>query len=162
MNQHNNWLERIGRSGLKTVKFDTGSGGGAPSVQAIEATGFGLAGLSKEATAWAMFAYSNTEDEKSLNYLASRLSKIVLRSNPKIPTRSIVGLVKITLRECLMYAPDETTRKGCTVAAKSIAMGIARKTYYAHRESIESSCEMIRRIVSMWEEQIRSNGHRLG
>lgn len=158
MNQHslNDQLEKVGRTGLKTVKFDTGNGGGKPIFQQLDFA-HALTGLSKEVTAWALYAYSNTEDEKSLSFITSRLSKIVLRKHPKIPTKAVLGLVKITLREHLMYAPGTKNRKGCSVTAKSIAMGIARKTYYAHSNSIESATDTIMKIVRNWEEQIATN-----
>ncbi|MGD1467183.1 hypothetical protein [Vibrio harveyi] len=158
MNQHelNDQLEKVGRTGLKTIKFDTGNGGGKPIFDQLDFA-HALTGLSNEATAWALYAYSNTEDEKSLSFITSRLAKIVLRKHPKVPTKAVVGLVKITLREHLMYAPSTKTRKGCTVAAKSIAMGIARKTYYAHANSIDSATKTIMTIVRAWEEQIATN-----
>ncbi|MCG9699623.1 hypothetical protein L1D19_05690 [Vibrio natriegens] len=153
MSQRNKWLEKIGRTGLKTIKFDVGNGGGKPIFDQLDFA-HALAGLGNEATAWAMYAYSNTEDEKSLNFITARLAKIITRQHPKIPTKSIVGLVKITLREQLMYEPGETNRKGNTVVIKAKAMGIARKTYYAHSESINSAVETINTLVNAWESQI--------
>ena len=156
MSQRNKWLEKIGRSGLKTVKFDTGTGGGKPLFDQVDFA-HALSGLGKEATAWALFAYSNTEDEKSLSFVTSRLSKIILRKHPKLPVKSILGLVKITLREHLMYAPGTKTRKGNTVAAKSLAMGISKRSYYNHSASIDSAVETIMTIVKIWEDEIAKN-----
>ncbi|MGD1335063.1 hypothetical protein ACP6H1_21850 [Vibrio harveyi] len=152
----NDQLEKVGRTGLKTVKFDVGNGGGKPMFQQLDFA-HALTGLSNEATAWALYAYSNTEDEKSLSFVTSRLAKIILRKHPKVPTKSVVGLVKITLREHLMYAPGTKTRKGCSVTAKSVAMGIARKTYYANANAINSATQTIMEIVLAWEEQIATN-----
>ncbi|CAH1521313.1 conserved hypothetical protein [Vibrio owensii] len=156
MSQHNKWLEKIGRTGLKTVKFDVGNGGGNPLFEQLDFA-HALSGLGKEPTAWAMYAYSNTEDEKSLNFITARLSKIILRKHPSIPTKGVVGLVKITLREHLMYAPSAKTRKGCSVTAKSLAMGISRRSYYNHSNSIESAIKTVMTIVKVWEEEIAKN-----
>ncbi|ALR91294.1 hypothetical protein [Vibrio alginolyticus] len=153
MSQRNKWLEKIGRTGLKTVKFDVGTGGGKPTFDQLDFA-HALTGLGNEATAWAMYAYSNTEDEKSLNFITARLSKIIQRKHPSIPTKAVVGLVKITLREHLLYAPSTKTRKGCSVTARSLAMGIARKTYYAHSNAIDSATQTVMELVRLWEEQI--------
>ncbi|TVO37365.1 hypothetical protein [Vibrio algivorus] len=154
MNQLNA-LERIGRTGLKTVRFDTGVGGIQEYTQMDYA--HMLAGLSKEATAWAMYAYSNTEDEKSLSFLTARLSKIILRKYPKIPPKSVVGLVKITLREALMYCPGDSTRKGCQVTLKCRAMGLPRRTFYNHKISIDLATKTLLSIIFSLESQISSN-----
>ncbi|MCD1413709.1 hypothetical protein IOC51_06625 [Vibrio parahaemolyticus] len=156
MSQRNKWLEKIGRTGLKTVKFDVGNGGGKPIFDQLDFA-HALAGLGNEATAWAMYAYSNTEDEKSLNFITTRLSKIILRKHPSIPAKAVVGLVKIILREHLMYTPGTKTRKGCSVTAKSLAMGIARKTYYVHSNAIDSATQTIMESVRSWESQIADN-----
>lgn len=150
-----NALEKIGRTGLKTVRFDTGVGG-TPEYTQMDYAHM-LSGLSKEATAWAMYAYSNTEDEKSLSFLTNRLSKIILRKYPKIPPKSVVGLVKITLREALMYSPGESFRKGCQVTLKCKVMRLPRRTFYLHKLSIDSAVETIISIISSWESQILSN-----
>lgn len=154
MNQLNA-LEKIGRTGLKTVRFDTGVGG-TPEYTQMDYAHM-LAGLSKEAAAWAMYAYSNTEDEKSLSFLTARLSKIILRKYPKIPSKSVVGLVRITLREALMYCPGESARKGCQVTLKCKAMGIARCTYYRNKNSIDSVTESLWEVITIWEKQISKN-----
>ncbi len=156
MSRRNKWLEKIGRTGLKTVKFDVGNGGGKPVFEQLDFA-HALTGLGSEATAWAMYAYSNTEDEQSLNFITSRLSKIILRKHPSLPTKAITGLVKITLREHLMYAPGSKTRKGCSVTARSLAMGIARKTYYVHSNAIDSATQTIMELVKSWEKQISEN-----
>ncbi len=156
MNQRNKWLEKIGRTGLKTVKFDVGNGGGKPIFDQLDFA-HALAGLGNEATAWAMYAYSNTEDEKSLNFLTARLAKIITRQHPKIPTKSIVGLVKITLREVLMYSPGEEKRNGVQATVKCRAMGMPRRTYYRHRSAIESATETLLSIIYEWEAQISNN-----
>lgn len=150
-----NALERIGRTGLKTVRFDTGVGG-VPEYTQMDCAHM-LAGLSKEAAAWAMYAYSNTEDEKSLSFLTARLSKIVLRKYPEIPAKSVVGLVKITLREALMYCPGENVRKGCQVTLKCKVMGISRCSYYRHQESITAASDMITKKIARLEENIIAN-----
>lgn len=154
MNQLNA-LEKIGRTGLKTVRFDTGVGG-TPEYTQMDYAHM-LSGLSKEATAWAMYAYSNTEDEKSLSFLTARLSKIILRKYPKIPSKSVVGLVKITLREALMYSPGDSARKGCQVTLKCKVMGISRNTYYRQRDSIDGAIECVINVIVKLEENILKN-----
>ncbi|NIY91132.1 hypothetical protein [Vibrio diazotrophicus] len=156
MNQHSA-LEKIGRAGLKTVRFDTGVGG-IPEYTQMDFA-HALTGLSKEATAWAMYAYSNTEDEKSLSFLTSRLAKIIARKFPELPPKSIVGLVKVTLRECLMYAPEDTKRKGCSVTLRCTVMNISRDTYYRKSTIIRSAVDMVMQVIRCWEKQI---GERVG
>ncbi len=151
MNQHSA-LEKIGRAGLKTVRFDTGVGG-IPEYTQMDFA-HALAGLNKEATAWAMYAYSNTEDEKSLSFVTARLAKIVARKFPELPPKSIVSLVKVTLRECLMYEPGETNRKGCSVTLRCAVMGISRDTYYRRAKVVQAAIELIIGIVQGWENQI--------
>lgn len=156
MSQRNKWLEKIGRTGLKTVQLDIGNGGGKPTFDQLDFA-HALVGLGSEATAWAMYAYSNTEDERSLSFITARLSKIVLRKYPSIPAKAVVGLVKIALREHLMYAPGESNRRGCSVTTRSLAMGVARKTYYVHISTIESATQTVMETVRMWEKQIAAN-----
>lgn len=151
MNQHSA-LEKIGRAGLKTVRFDTGVGG-IPEYTQMDLA-HALTGLSKEATAWAMYAYSNTEDEKSLSFVTARLAKIITRKFPEFPSKSIVGLVKVTLRECLMYAPGEVNRKGCSVTLRCASMNISRDTYYRKSNMIQSAVDTVVQVVRGWEKQI--------
>ncbi len=151
MNQRNKWLEKIGRTGLKTVKFDTGTGG-IPEYDSLDFAHM-IAGLNPEASAWVMFAYSNSEDEKSLNKVTSLLSKVITRKHPAIKPRSAVGLVKIVLRETLQRAPGDTSQKRGAVMARAKAMGIARSTYHKHQNSIDQAIELILSVVNCWEEQ---------
>ncbi len=152
MSQRNKWLEKIGRTGLKTVKFDVGNGGGKPVFEQLDFA-HALTGLSDEVTAWVMFAYSNAEDEKSLNKVASLLAKVIIRKHPAIKPKSALGLVKIILREMLQRAPGDTTQKRGAVIARAKAMGIARSTYYKHQNSIDQAIELVLLVVNSWEEQ---------
>ncbi|XEV13599.1 hypothetical protein ACBZ90_17440 [Vibrio alginolyticus] len=151
MSQRNKWLEKIGRTGLKTVKFDTGTGG-IPEFDPLDFAHM-FAGLNSEASAWVMFAYSNSEDETSLNKITSLLSKVIIRKHPVIKPKGAVGLVKIILREVLQRAPGDTTQKRGAVIARAKAMGIARSTYHKHQNSINQAIELILSVVDSWEEQ---------
>lgn len=144
-------LEKIGRTGLKTIKFETGCGGQVEFTQMDFA--HALSGLNRESTAWAMYAYSNTFDEQSLSYLTSRLSKAVRVKYPKLKPKAIVGLVKITLRESLRSGPGEVKRP-VSIRIKSAAMGVPKSTYHDNKDKYDEVITWINACVSRWENQI--------
>lgn len=148
-------LERISRMGLRTTRLDAIIGG-RPEYNQMDFAHM-LSGLSKEASAWALYAYANSEDELSLSFLTTRLAKIIRRKYPELPAKSIIGLVRITLKEALMYRPGDTVRKGLKVTLKSKIMGISRKTYYKHLIAINEATYTLLNIINAFETQIDLN-----
>lgn len=150
-----NALERLGFTGFKTVRFDNIIGG-SPQYELMDHA-YILCGLSKEATAWALYAYANINDDKSLSFLIPLIAKIIHRKHPTLPPRLIVGLVKIALRESMMGTVEDPNMKGYSVTLKSKVMGVSRKTYYQHKSVIQAATETILALIRGWEEQIGLN-----
>ena len=148
----NSQLEKIGRTGLKVVKFDTGCGGQAEFTQMDFA--HALSGLNNLPTAWAMYAYSNTFDEQSLSYLTARLSKIIRIKHPKIKPKAVIGLVKVTLRDALRHAPGKDMTKSLSSRMRAAAMGIPKSTYHENKKVYEQIIAWIHQVIKEWEKQI--------
>lgn len=153
-------LERLSNLGLKTTKLS--------ATADIRVTGnklsqsdlaYGLSGLSAEAMAWASLAYVNSNDEKSLNMLVSRITQLLQKRYEGTQPKILMGLVKICFHEALTQGKklenDERTRKkGLTVTAKARAMGIQRCSYYKEKKKYGEIINAITYVINRWEDQI--------
>ncbi len=156
-------LERLSFAGLKTTRLSATSG--------IRVTGeklsqsdiaYALSGLGVEATAWASLAYVNSNDEKSLNMLVSRISQLLLRRYPKTPPKVLIGLVKVCFHEALindrqLENGEKTERKGLTTAAKARAMGINRSSFYKNKDKYDEIINAVMYVINRWESQIEES-----
>ncbi|ELA9352053.1 hypothetical protein QUN95_001725 [Vibrio parahaemolyticus] len=156
-------LERLSNLGLKTTQLS--------ATADIRVTGdklsqsdlaYGLSGLSAEAMAWASLAYVNSNDEKSLNMLVSRITKLLLRRYPKTPPKVLIGLVKVCFHEALinnrnLKNSEKTERKGLTTAAKARAMGINRSSFYKNKDRYDEIINAVVYVINRWECQIEEN-----
>ncbi len=156
-------LERLSFAGLKTIRLSATSG--------IRVTGeklsqsdiaYALSGLGVEATAWASLAYVNSNDEKSLNMLVSRISQLLLKRFPNMQPKTLMGLVKICFHEALTMERDpenneKTQRKRLTNVAKAKAMGIKNSTFYKNRKKYDEIINAVMYVINRWESQIEEN-----
>ncbi|TON86154.1 hypothetical protein CGH50_22305, partial [Vibrio parahaemolyticus] len=123
---------------------------------------YALSGLGVEATAWASLAYVNSNDEKSLNMLVSRISQLLLKRHPKTPPKVLIGLVKVCFHEALindrkLENGEKTERKGLTTAAKARAMGINRSSFYKNKDKYDEIINAVTYVINRWESQIEEN-----
>lgn len=130
-------LERIGRLGLKTVKFDIGSGG-TPFFKGCEYAAV-LSGLSRLEMAWVMYAYVNTSSESELDYIvAALLPKVVCDYN----CGDIVAnkLIRLVCREFI---------QGKTLSGRlrAIVLGVPTASYIRYREKYENAILFVNSVL---------------
>lgn len=139
-------LERIGKLGLKTVKFDTGSGGQA-FWRGCEIAGV-MSQLTRLELAWVMVAYINTSSEKELEYMSLCIvPELVKRFEFEALMAS--KIVKMACRERMQ-------RKELSNRMRSVVLGVPKSTYARHQDKYDDALKFINNIIDRIEESSSS------
>lgn len=151
-------LARLGRAGVKTVRFDTGTGGTPEYISTDYA--WLLKGLSREATAWIVYAYSNTTDPTSFNFLAARLSKVLIRKY-EIRPGVAVRLVKHVMQEQMLppcrYCNGagcdkcETGRQPVSMRLMASICGVPKTTFSRNYSNYKKMMTFVEMLIDKWE-----------
>lgn len=143
-------LERVGQLGLKTVKFDTGSGG-VPFYKGCEFAAV-LSGLSKLEMAWISYVYLNTIDEYSLKLITHKLGSFVVREFGEIENAE--RLVELICKERLFG-------RVLSGRLRSIFIGVPNSTYRRKKSFYDAVISFINCEIDKIEEraQVKIRGN---
>lgn len=130
-------LEQIGRLGLKTVKFDTGSGG-VPFFKGCEFAGV-LSGLNRLEMAWVGYAYLNTNDPSSLHYLVMSLCG----SDEYKSEYEYVTCERIAELACKELA----FRQKLSGRLRASVIGISKTSYFRKKDHYENLIDRFTKII---------------
>ncbi|PSV50012.1 hypothetical protein [Photobacterium indicum] len=157
---HNQVLERISKAGVKTVKFDTGMGGGTPLYTSCDYAA-ALSGLSRDATAWIIYAYSNTTDPKSFNYLALQLARVAMSVCDNVSHDFSVRIAKLAMEEhvrgfcqCKGKGCEKCLDTGVLIFSGRLRASVLRlpkTTYFNNRHDYDFIIKILHLILSGYE-----------
>ena len=137
-------LERIGRLGLKTVKFDIGSGG-TPFFKGCEYAAV-LSGLSRLEMAWVTYAYINVFGEYELNYIVLSFKDYIARE-AELPIEISIRVVELSCRECCYH-------QTLSDRLRASFMGVSRGKFERNKNKIHKAMDIMRGLLAKVEDEI--------